>query len=202
MFVAGLHDSRPAARLAAVQRRVHCRSGTSVADFPVATGGRRKDSLMTDVFKSHLEWSGATKGPTDDPRTFSRDLVTSMAGIMLPMSSAPAYRGDPSRVNPEQLFVASLSACQALTYLALAAKHGVSVAAYSDDAEGWLGIVDGKTRMARVSLRPRIVLAPGADEARARMLVSKAHDGCFIGNSVSTPIEISATVITTVVAAE
>jgi organic hydroperoxide reductase OsmC/OhrA len=149
---------------------------------------------MTDVFVSHLEWTGATKGSTQDPR-FSRDLAVTLDAAVLPMSSAPAYRGDPSRTNPEQLFVASVSACQALTYLSLAARNGVAVAAYSDEAEGWLGVVDGKTRMARVSLRPRIVLAPGADEAKARSLVTKAHDGCFIANSVSTAIDISPTVI-------
>jgi organic hydroperoxide reductase OsmC/OhrA len=109
------------------------------------------------------------------------------------MSSAPGYRGDPSRANPEQLFVASLSACQALTYLFLAARNGIRVVGYTDDAEGHLGIVAGKVRMSRVTLRPRIMLDTGADESRARELVAKAHDSCFIGNSVSTPVEIAPT---------
>jgi organic hydroperoxide reductase OsmC/OhrA len=137
-----------------------------------------------------LEWTGAAKGPTRDPATFSRDLSVSVDATTLPMSSAPGYRGDPSRVNPEQLFVASLSACQALTYLFLAAKSGVPVVAYSDDAEGRLGLADGKIRMSRVMLRPHIVLEPGANETRARALVAKAHEGCFIANSVSTPVDI------------
>lgn len=148
---------------------------------------------MADVFISHLEWTGAAEGPTRDPATFSRDLHTSFAGMTFPMSSAPSYRGDPSRANPEQLFVASLSACLALTYLFLAAKNGVRVVGYTDDAEGHLGIVAGKIRMSRVALRPRITLETGADEARARELVAKAHEGCFIGNSVSTPVEIAPT---------
>jgi organic hydroperoxide reductase OsmC/OhrA len=106
------------------------------------------------------------------------------------MSSAPGYRGDPSRVNPEQLFVASLSACQALTYLFLAAKNQLAVTGYTDDAEGRLAVVDGRFRMSRVTLRPRITLEAGADEARARALVAKAHEGCFIANSVATPVDI------------
>ena len=85
------------------------------------------------------------------------------------MSSAPGFRGDPSRANPEQLFVAALSACQALTYLFLAAKNGIRVAGYTDDAGGRLGVVDGRMRMARVTLR------------RNRI----------IGNSVSTPVEVA-----------
>lgn len=145
---------------------------------------------MVDVFISHLDWTGAANGPTRDAATFSRDLAVSFDAVTLPMSSAPGYRGDASRANPEQLFVASISACQALTYLFLAAKHGVPVVGYSDAAEGRLGVVEGRMRMSRVTLRPRIRLEPGADEARARALVAKAHQGCFIGNSVSTVVEI------------
>jgi organic hydroperoxide reductase OsmC/OhrA len=148
---------------------------------------------MADVFVSHLEWTGAIKGPTYDPSTFSRDLNLSMNAFTLPMSSAPGYRGDPSRANPEQLFVAALSACQALTYLFLAAKNQIAVVGYSDDAEGRLGPVDGRIRMSRVTLRPRIVLETGANEARARELVTKAHENCFIGNSVATPVDIAPT---------
>ena len=148
---------------------------------------------MADVFMSHLEWSGAVNGATRDPATFSRDLNVSLDAMTLPMSSAPSYRGDPSRANPEQLFVASLSACQALTYLFLAAKNRIGVVVYTDDAEGRLGLVDGKMRMSRVTLRPQITLEPGANEMRARELVGKAHGDCFIANSVSTIVEIAPT---------
>jgi organic hydroperoxide reductase OsmC/OhrA len=96
-------------------------------------------------------------------------------------------------VNPEQLFVAALSACQALTYLFLAAKNRIPVVGYGDDAEGRLALVDGRMAMARVTLRPRIMLEPGANETRARELVAKAHEGCFIANSVATPIDIAPT---------
>jgi organic hydroperoxide reductase OsmC/OhrA len=148
---------------------------------------------MVDVFVSHLEWTGATRGATRDPATFSRDLNLTVDAITVPMSSAPSYRGDPSRANPEQLFVASLSACQALTYLFLAAKNGVVVVGYTDDAEGRLGVVDGKIRMSRVTLRPQITLEARDQETRARELVAKAHEGCFVANSVSTAVEIAPT---------
>ena len=150
---------------------------------------------MADTFISHLEWTGADKGSTRDPETFSRDLTVSMDITTLLMSSAPAYRGDPARANPEQLFVASLSACHALTYLFLAAKNQIAVVGYRDDAEGYLGAVDGKIRMSHVTLRPTITLEPGANEARARTLVRKAHDSCFIANSVATPVEVVSTFV-------
>ena len=145
---------------------------------------------MADVFLSHLEWSGAAKGPTRDATTFSRDLTLSIGATDLAMSAAPAYRGDSSRINPEQLFVAAVSACQGLTYLSLAARNRIAVVEYKDDAEGWLGPIDGYLRMSRVVLRPRITLESGADEARARELVDKAHDNCFIANSVSAGVQI------------
>ena len=152
---------------------------------------------MADVFIAHLEWTGSAKGPTRDPATFSRELNVSLDAMTLPMSSAPGYRGDPSRANPEQLFVASLSACQALTYLFIAAKNGVAVVGYADEAEGRLGAVDGKVRMSRVILRPRITLEAGANETRARELVAKAHENCFIANSVATPVELAPTFVFT-----
>lgn len=145
---------------------------------------------MTHVFFSHLDWSGAVKGATHDVATLDRDLDVTIDGTTLPMSSAPAFGGDPLRVNPEQLFVASLSACQALTFLFLAARDHLLVTGYSDDAVGELAMIDGKRRMATVKLRPQITLDPAADVAKARMLIEKAHRQCFIGNSVSAKVKL------------
>src|ERR1051325_9986580 len=118
---------------------------------------------MAEAFTCRLRWSGAEAGSTVDAATFSRDLLVSFDGpAELPMSAAPAYRGDGSRLNPELAFLSALSSCQALTYLYLAARAGVAVTAYSDDAEAHLGIVDGRMRVSRATLRPSITLAPGA----------------------------------------
>ena len=89
------------------------------------------------------------------------------------MSSAPGSV-NAMRPNPEQLYVAALSACQALTYLFLAARGGVAVTGYSDDAVGELATVDGAFRMATVKLRPHITLEPGADAGQAQVLVERA----------------------------
>jgi organic hydroperoxide reductase OsmC/OhrA len=145
---------------------------------------------MADVFRSHLEWSGAAKGPTRDPATFSRDLDVSIDGITLPMSSAAGFRGDPLRVNPEQLYVAALSACHALTLLFLAARSRIAVTGYTDDAVGTLAMVDGKLRMATVTLRPHIRFEAGVSVEKARVLVEKAHRDCFITNSVTAQVDV------------
>ena len=155
---------------------------------------------MAEAFTCHLVWSGAAAGPTLDANRFSRDLAVSFDGgggaappPAIAMSAAAAYKGDGSRLNPEVLFVSSLSSCQALTYLFLAARAGVAVTAYTDDAEGHLGIVDGKMRVSRVTLRPSITLAEGADQANAEALVEKAHEQCFISSSVTTRLTIEPT---------
>jgi organic hydroperoxide reductase OsmC/OhrA len=107
------------------------------------------------------------------------------------LSAAPQYKGDPSRLNPEEIFLASLASCQMLTYLALAARAGIDVVAYDDAAEAKLAIVDRRMRIAQVTLRPRIALAPGQDAEKARALIDAAHTGCFIANSVSCTVEIA-----------
>jgi organic hydroperoxide reductase OsmC/OhrA len=110
------------------------------------------------------------------------------------VSAAPKYRGDPSRLNPEELFLASLASCQLLTYLALAGGAGVGVLSYEDRAQATLAIVDKKMRMSEVVLRPRITLAAGADAEKGRALTEAAHAGCFIANSVACPVRVEAEV--------
>jgi organic hydroperoxide reductase OsmC/OhrA len=149
---------------------------------------------MAEAFKCHLEWSGAAAGATDASAKYSRDLTVTFDGPPpLPMSAAPAYKGDPGRANPELLMISALSSCQALTYLFLAGRAGIAVTAYQDDADGYLGIVDGRMRLSRATLRPRITLAPGADRAKAEALIEKAHEQCFISSSVTTKITIEPT---------
>jgi organic hydroperoxide reductase OsmC/OhrA len=152
---------------------------------------------MAEAFTCHLVWSGAAAGPTLDANRFSRDLAVTFDGSggaapppAIAMSAAAAYKGDGSRLNPEVLLVSALSSCQALTYLFLAARAGVAVTAYTDDAEGHLGIVDGKMRVSRVTLRPSITLAADTDRAKAEALVEKAHEQCFIASSVTTRLAI------------
>jgi organic hydroperoxide reductase OsmC/OhrA len=149
---------------------------------------------MANQFSSCLQWTGTFHRGPGGVSTFSRDLTVSFGGTTLPMSAAPDFHGDAMRANPEQLFVASLSACQALTYLFLAARHAMVVTSYRDEATGTLSIEDGRMRMTRVVLRPQIVVAGLATADKALELVGKAHRSCFIANSVSCRVEIEPTV--------
>jgi len=114
----------------------------------------------------------------------------------LELSGAPQYKGDPARLSPEDLFVAALSSCQMLSYLALAGRAGVTVLAYDDHAVGTLAIADKKMRMTEVVLRPRITLAAEADAAKALALVHTAHELCFIANSVTCVVHVEPAIVT------
>ena len=144
---------------------------------------------MQETFRAQLDWTGGSQ-PSRDAATFSRDLEVAAGITRIPMSAAPRFSGDPTRVNPEQLYFAAISACHALTFLAHAARAGIRVATYTDEAEGLLEPSDGKIRMTRVTLRPRIVLFSDADMQVARALVDKAHRDCFIGNSVTAIVDV------------
>ena len=111
------------------------------------------------------------------------------------LSAAPQYKGDPTRTNPEELFVAALVSCQMLSFLALAGRAGITVVAYDDDAVGTLAMVDRKMRMAGVVLRPRITVAAGSDLQKARALVETAHENCFIASSVACPVSVEPEIV-------
>jgi organic hydroperoxide reductase OsmC/OhrA len=147
-------------------------------------------------YRAALKWTGAAQGPTSSYGAYSRDY-TFAAGDKPPLqgSADATFRGDAAKYNPEDLLVMSLSACHLLTYLALCARGSIQVIAYEDRAEGQMEMKDGHIRFTGVTLRPRVVIAPGSDLARARALHEKAHEECFIANSVNFPVLHEAEVV-------
>ena len=146
--------------------------------------------MPTHRFEGHLVWRAGSGEPATGTHR-----VEFAGRPTLEVSAAPQYRGDGTKLNPEELFVASLASCQLLTYLALAPRAGVTVLAYEDAPVGTLGIVEKKMRMAEVLLRPRITIAAASDPEAARDLVSRAHDGCFVGNSVACPVRLEPEIV-------
>jgi organic hydroperoxide reductase OsmC/OhrA len=138
-----------------------------------------------------LTWSGNLGSGTSGYRDYSRNYEIGADGKPVVYGSAdPAFRGDRSRWNPEELLVASLSACHKLSYLYLAAEAGIVVTAYADRAEGVMEVGrDGAGRFKSVVLHPMVTVATGTDVGRARTLHQLAHEKCFIANSVNFPIE-------------
>lgn len=137
-----------------------------------------------------VHWTGNRGSGTSGYRDFGRDHDVAADGTPTIAGSAdPAFRGDPSRWNPEQLFTATLAQCHMLWYLHLAAQAGVVVSHYTDDAVGTMVTdPDGGGRFVEVLLRPRVTVS-SADMLEPALLVHEsAHEKCFLANSVSFPI--------------
>lgn len=108
-------------------------------------------------------------------------------------SNDPLLGGDPSRPNPEDMLLSSLSACHMLWYLHLACNAGVLVSAYEDEP---LGVGEtspnGAGRFLRATLRPTIRVKRGTDLASADALHQQVHQYCFIARSVNFPVAYEA----------
>jgi organic hydroperoxide reductase OsmC/OhrA len=148
-------------------------------------------------YVSNVSWAGNRGSGTSGYGDYGREHVIRIPGKPdLAGSSDPAFRGDPAVHNPEDLLVASVSACHMLWYLALAASAGIVVTGYEDAAEGTM--VEDRARggwFTRIVLRPRISVAAGTDLDRATALHADAHAKCFIANSVNFPIDVAPTFV-------
>ena len=114
------------------------------------------------------------------------------AAAALELSADPAFRGDPARLNPEQLLVLAASSCQLLSFLAVAARARIDVIAYDDDATGEMP--DGRRPwVERIVLRPRVVFRGEVSDERVLHLLELAHEECYIANSVKTAITLEPT---------
>jgi len=106
----------------------------------------------------------------------------------------PAPMSDPAGVDPEEALIASTAACHMLWFLDLARQAGLDVLSYSDKAEAEMGrIGPGRMAIVRIVLRPAIVFAgPAPDPAAIERLHHKAHERCFIANTLNCEIAIEA----------
>jgi organic hydroperoxide reductase OsmC/OhrA len=114
------------------------------------------------------------------------------SGIEVPASAASQFLGTADRVDPEEAFVASISSCHMLTFLAICAKKRIVVNHYTDNAVGFLEKnAGGKLAVTRVRLAPQITFGGTAPSLKVlRRLHRLSHQECFIANSVNTRIEI------------
>jgi organic hydroperoxide reductase OsmC/OhrA len=140
-----------------------------------------------------IRWKRTSADFTYDTYNRAHDVTFKDGTIVLPGSAAPTFRGDADRVDPEEAFVASLSSCHMLTFLAICARKRLVVDSYEDEADGHLEKgSNGRLWMAHVTLRPRVHFAPGTsiDEATLADIHHKSHEECFIANSVKTEVAV------------
>jgi organic hydroperoxide reductase OsmC/OhrA len=148
-------------------------------------------------YNIRVDWTGNEGTGTRTYKGYRRDHVIAADGKpAIPGSSDPSFRGDPARYNPEDLLVASLSACHMLWYLHLCSVNKITVIDYKDAA---LGVMeeseDGSGKFVRAQLKPRVVIATADDRDKAIHLHIEAHEKCFIAKSVNFPVEIEPEIV-------
>ncbi len=149
----------------------------------------RMPSATEHHYRASLNWTGAAKGSTRDYRGYSREYRVDFDGKpSITGSAEPAFLGDLKLLNPEEMLLMALSSCHMLSYLALAALEGLEVVAYEDEPSGTVQQQGNGGRFTEVTLRPRVVIAPGAHKGRAEDLHAEAHKTCFVSNSVNFPV--------------
>ncbi|MCU0430510.1 MAG: OsmC family protein [Cytophagaceae bacterium] len=146
-------------------------------------------------YELSILWTGNEGEGTSSYTSYSRDHQISGIQKMTVIegSSDKAFRGDETRYNPEELLLASLSSCHMLWTLHLCAEAGIQVLAYSDKPTGiMIETEDGGGKFTLVQLHPSLLIT---DENQRSLLPSihhKAHQRCFIANSVNFPVEVIA----------
>ncbi|WP_018157407.1 OsmC family protein [Demetria terragena] len=141
---------------------------------------------------AQISWSRDGREFTYD--TYDRDHTWSFdGGVTVPASANPAFLGSPGPVDPEEAFVAALSSCHMLTFLAIAARKRLVVESYDDRA---VGVMEknaaGRLAVTRVILHPTITWGgPEPDPEQIEKVHHLAHEQCFIANSVTTEVTVA-----------
>lgn len=140
-------------------------------------------------YHAQVRWVGSTgAGYRSYPRAHSAWVPPATEGFDL--SADPQFRGDPDLPNPEQLLVLAASSCQLLSFLAVAARAGVDVVGYEDDAEGVMPPDSVPQRITRIVLRPRVRVRGEVEVAEVERLVHRAHEECYIASSLTTEVVV------------
>ncbi|MBO9677945.1 MAG: OsmC family protein [Acidovorax sp.] len=149
---------------------------------------------MAHHYRADVLWERAEQNFLDN-RYSRRHVLRFDGGVEVPGSSSPHVvplpYSDAAAVDPEEAFVASLSSCHMLWFLSLAGQQGFRVDRYRDQAEGTMAR-DSERRMAMtvVTLRPEVAFSGETLPTRAQIeaLHHRAHEECFIANSVKTEV--------------
>lgn len=144
--------------------------------------------------EARIEWTRAEGEPFVDNRYSRAHVWTFDGGVIVPASASPSVvpvYSKPENVDPEEAFVAAISSCHLLSFLWVAAKAKVVVDSYVDRAVGVLAKRDGRNSITKVTLAPVIVFGTPITDAEVAHLHERAHEECFIANSVKTEIVVA-----------
>ncbi len=137
-----------------------------------------------------IKWTGNSGTGTSNYKEYERShsiYVDNKTEILA--SSDPAFRGDKTKHNPEELLIASISSCHMLWYLHLCAIAGIVVTGYTDNATGvMIETLGGGGKFSEVTLNPLVTISSNLLADKANELHKKANELCFISNSLNFPV--------------
>jgi organic hydroperoxide reductase OsmC/OhrA len=146
---------------------------------------------MEHKYKLSAVWTGNKGDGTKNVRTYDRSHTISIEGKpdLFLTTDNPAV-GDKSKLNPEDLLVSAISSCHMLSYLYLCSMEGIVVTAYHDNATGiMIEKESGGGSFKEVTLNPTVYLAHENKIEKAIELHHKAHEICYIANSVNFEVK-------------
>lgn len=142
-------------------------------------------------YKLTLKWTGNKGTGTSSYRAYDRSHLISVDNkVEIKGSSDPVFHGDKTLHNPEDLLLASLSACHMMSYLHVCVKNGIVVTDYTDNATGIMNVNDdGSGNFVEVTLNPVVKITDKTLVEKANELHEEANKLCFIANSVNFPVK-------------
>lgn len=152
------------------------------------------------VYRSRVSWSGSTGVGYDHYSRVHRAEVLladgsvvppSLDGAALRLSGDPAFLGDADLINTEQLLVVAASACQLLSFLAVAARARLDVVSYVDEAIGEMSDAEGW--LTAITLRPVVGVRGEVRDERLEHWTHVAHSECYIARSLRTDVQVQPT---------
>ncbi len=151
---------------------------------------------MSHTYNMKLVWTGNTGEGTSTYRAYERSYTIAIDGKQdVTGSSDPAFRGDKTKHNPEEMLVMALSSCHLLSYLHLCATNGIIVTSYQDNATGTM--VEDKVKggyFTEVMLNINMTVSDVEKKQFALELHHDANKLCFIANSVNFPVKHNVTI--------
>jgi len=141
-------------------------------------------------YKVDIKWTGNSGKGTSNYTAYERShIISGNEKDCIYGSSDPSFRGDKTKYNPEELFVASLSTCHMLWFLHLCTNENIIVIDYADNATGTMQETeDGGGRFIEVTLHPTVVVSDALMIEKANKLHHRANKLCFIANSCNFPV--------------
>ncbi len=136
-------------------------------------------------FEVQTQWE---KGMFINPKTHN-SIIAGKKDIIV--SAAREFKGDKNQHNPEDLMLSALSSCHMMSYFYVCQQHGIDILEYTDQVSGTLLLNDdGSGAFKKVILHPEVLILDAQQINLATELHEKAHQLCFIANSVNFEIDI------------